>query len=320
MFDGKKILVTGGAGFIGSNIVEYLLTLPTISKVRVLDNFSTGYKKNLENFRNDNKFEFIEGDISNMSDCYEAIKDINIVCHQAALGSVPRSVNDPLSSHISNVDGFLKLLTACKEMGIKRIVYASSSSVYGDDENLPKIENKTGNVMSPYAATKFIDEIYANVFSFCYDMEIIGLRYFNIFGKRQDPNGAYAAVIPKFINRLKIGEKPVINGDGSFSRDFTHVENAVNANVLAMNTDNSNCFGNVYNIGAGGQTSILELFNVIKEKMNVNIDPIFGSYRKGDVPHSNASIEKAKSHFGYEPHIGFDYGLKKTVEYFLNVD
>jgi UDP-N-acetylglucosamine 4-epimerase len=312
----KSILVTGGAGFIGSNIVEYLLN-NNVKFVRILDNLSTGNKLNIEFLLNKfENLEFMYGDISNLETCRLAVKNIDIICHQAALGSVPRSVNDPLLSHISNVNGFLNILLAAKEIGIKRVVYASSSSVYGDNQQLPKVEENIGEVLSPYAATKKIDEIYGGVFSKCYGMECIGLRYFNVFGPRQDPNGAYAAVIPKFIQLMKDGKNPEINGDGSFSRDFTYIDNVVQANLLAMFSSNSKIFGKVINIGAGGQTSILDLFNIIKQTLNLNIEPVFKEIRKGDVAHSNADITKAKNILGYEPKILFNEGIIRTIEYF----
>jgi UDP-N-acetylglucosamine 4-epimerase len=314
----KSILVTGGAGFIGSNIIEHLLN-SNVKFVRVLDNLSTGHKKNIQVFLDKFKnIEYMYGDISNLETCRNAVKNIDIICHQAALGSVPRSVEDPLSSHISNVNGFLNILIAAKEEGIKRIVYASSSSVYGDNPTLPKVEEKTGNVLSPYAATKKIDEIYGQVFTRCYGMECIGLRYFNIYGPRQDPNGQYAAVIPKFIDSIKKNKVPVINGDGGFSRDFTYVSNAVLANCLAMLTDNNDCFGNAFNIGAGGQTSILLLYTTIKDYLKSDLDPIFGPERKGDIPHSNANIDKAKLYLKYEPLVKFEEGIIKTINYFIN--
>ena len=306
-------LVTGGAGFIGSNIVETLLN-QGVKFVRILDNLKTGKMENIQFLldKYDN-VEFMYGDISNLEDCRKAVKDINVITNQAALGSVPRSVNDPLSSHIANVNGFLNLLIAAKEEGIKRVVYASSSSVYGDHPVLPKVEENTGNVLSPYAATKAIDEIYAGVFTKCYDMECIGLRYFNIFGPRQDPNGAYAAVIPKFISLMKSGKQPTINGDGTFSRDFTYIENAVQANILALTTENEKSFGEAFNIGAGGQTSLIELINIIKKELDVDIDPIFGPNRPGDIPHSNADISKAQTMLGYDPKISFEEGMKKLI-------
>ncbi len=311
MINHLNILVTGGAGFIGSNIVETLLS-QGVNKIVILDNLITGKKENIQKMLDDNKnVEFMYGDIVNLEICRKAVQNIDIICHQAALGSVPRSVNDPLSSHLSNVNGFLNILIAAKEQGIKRVVYASSSSVYGDHPVLPKVEENTGNVLSPYAATKAIDEIYAGVFTKCYNMQCIGLRYFNIFGPRQDPNGAYAAVIPKFINLMREGKQPTINGDGTFSRDFTYVENAVQANILALTTENKECFGKAFNIGAGGQSSLLKLIEILKKELKVDIDPIFGPNRPGDIPHSNADISKARTMLGYVPEISFEKGMEK---------
>lgn len=316
----KTLLITGGCGFIGSNIAEKLLKNKLVKKIIIMDNLITGYRKNitflLEKYNN---IEFIYGDIGKLEDCRKAMKDCDLVCHQAALGSVPRSINDPLSSHLSNVNGFLNILLTAKENNIKRIVYASSSSVYGDDNNLPKKENSVGKVLSPYAATKKIDEIYANVFSKCYQMEIIGLRYFNIFGKRQDPKGSYAAVIPKFIDLMLQNKSPVINGDGNFSRDFTYIDNAVDANLLALTTNNQLSYGEVFNVGAGGQTSILDLFNCINKILKKNINPVFGPHRLGDVPHSNADINKTKEILNYQPKISFEVGIEKTIEYYKNL-
>ena len=260
-----------------------------------------------------NNVEFMYGDISNLEICRKALKNIDTICHQAAIGSVPRSIEDPLIYHSTNTTGFFNILYAAKEFGIKRIVYASSSSVYGDDTNLPKKENRIGNVLSPYATTKKIDEIYANIFTKCYNMECIGLRYFNIFGPRQDPNGHYAAVIPKFIKLLKEGKKPIINGDGSFSRDFTYVDNAVQSNLLALTTENKECFGEAFNIGAGGQVSLLELIKVLKKALKTDIEPNFGQNRSGDIPHSNADITKAKKLLNYEVLVDFNMGINKLI-------
>lgn len=311
--ENKSILVTGGSGFIGSNIVEYLLS-NGIKFVRILDNLSTGKISNIQFLLDKySNLEFMYGDISNLETCRNSVKGIDIICHQAALGSVPRSVNDPLLSHISNVNGFLNILLAAKENGIKRIVYASSSSVYGDNQILPKIEDNIGNVLSPYAATKAIDEIYGNVFTKCYNMECIGLRYFNIFGPRQDPNGAYAAVIPKFIKLMENDIKPIINGDGTYSRDFTYVDNAVQANILAMFVENENAYGSIFNIGCGEQYSLNELVCAINLSMDKNIEPIYGSLRQGDIPHSNANISKAINILGYKVLVKFEEGIKKLI-------
>lgn len=308
-----NILVTGGCGFIGSNIVEYLLK-HGVKKVKILDNLSTGKRSNINNLlKKYSNLEFLYGDISSLEMCRRAVKNIDVICHQAALGSVPRSIDDPLNSHISNVNGFLNILIAAKEEDIKRIVYASSSSVYGDEENLPKVEEKVGNVLSPYAATKKIDEIYAGVFTKCYNMECIGLRYFNVFGPKQDPQGVYAAVIPKFIDLMKCGKQPTINGDGTFSRDFTYIDNVVQANVKALLTENKQCYGNVFNIGTGGRITILEMVQAINKGLNTNITPIMGTERPGDIPHSNASIEKAKEMLSYNPNISFDEGIKTLI-------
>lgn len=309
----QRILVTGGAGFIGSNITETLLK-QGVKHVRILDNLVTGKMENIQFLldKYDN-VEFMYGSIADLETCRIAVKDMDVITNQAALGSVPRSIDDPLSSHIANVNGFLNILVAAKEQGIKRVVYASSSSVYGDHPVLPKVEENTGNILSPYAATKAIDEIYAGVFTRCYGMECIGLRYFNIFGPRQDPNGAYAAVIPKFINLMRSGQQPVINGDGTFSRDFTYVENAVQANILGLTTENKDCFGEAMNIGAGGQSSLLNLIEVLNKELGTEIEPIFGPERPGDIPHSNADISKAQNMLGYDPKISFEMGMKKYV-------
>ena len=314
----KNILITGGAGFIGSNIVEFLLK-NNVKKVRVVDNLSTGNKNNLKPFLKKYKnLEFMYGDISKLEDCRKAVKGMDVITNQAALGSVPRSIHDPLSSHLSNVNGFLNLLIAAKEAEIKRIVYASSSSVYGDNPTLPKKEENTGNVLSPYAATKAIDELYAGVFTKCYNMECIGLRYFNVFGPRQDPKGAYAAVIPKFIDIMRNNSQPTINGDGTFSRDFTYVDNVVQANVKALLTQNTKSYGEVFNIGAGGRITILELVDAINKGLNTNIKPVLGPNRAGDIPHSNADISKAKSILDYEPKIQFYEGIDMLINVYSN--
>jgi UDP-N-acetylglucosamine 4-epimerase len=312
-----KLLITGGCGFIGSNIAEYFLENNLFESIIIIDNLSTGFIHNIQNLLDKyNNLEFMEANIQDIDICRKITKNIDAICHQAATGSVPRSINDPFFYHKNNVDGFFNLLIAAKENGCRRFVYASSSSVYGDNESLPKIEEKTGNVLSPYAATKKINEIYANVFHKCYGIEIIGLRYFNVFGEKQNPNGEYAAVIPKFINFVKNGESPKIFGDGSFSRDFTYVKNVIHANYLALTTTNSECFGEIFNIGAGGRITINEIFYKICKIMGANITPNYQPNRKGDIPHSNASIEKAQNMLGYFPEIGFEEGLQRTIDYF----
>ena len=307
----KTVLITGGAGFIGSNIAENML-LQGVKYIRILDNLITGKMENIQFLidKHDN-IEFMYGDISSIDTCRKAMENIDVICHQAALGSVPRSINEPLPCHSANVNGFLNILVAANEAGVKRVVYASSSSVYGDSKELPKVEENTGKVLSPYAATKAIDEIYGHVFTLCYGMECIGLRYFNIFGPRQDPNGAYAAVIPKFIALMKEGIQPTINGDGSFSRDFTYVDNAVHANILALTTDNKDCFGEAFNIGVGGRITLLELVDAINKGLETDIKPILGNERAGDIPHSNANIGKAKRLLGYNVKVRFDDGIIK---------
>ncbi len=312
----SKILVTGGAGFIGSNLVEKLLKDERISLVRVLDDFSTGSKKNIEEFSTYTKFDFIEGDIRNYDTCIKACEGINRISHQAALGSVPRSIKDPLTTNNVNITGTLNIFTAAKEAGIKRIVYAASSSTYGDHPDLPKVEDKTGNPLSPYAVTKLVNELYAKVYANLYGLELIGLRYFNIFGPRQNPQGPYAAVIPLFINALLKNDSPVINGDGSHSRDFTFVANAVQANIKALFTDNENAVNQVYNIACGEQTSLLQLFEKLRTEAGTDLQPIFGPERKGDVKHSLADISKAKELLNYNVAVSIEEGLKETFNWY----
>ena len=313
----KRILITGGAGFIGSNITDFLLEKNY--SVRVLDNLSTGNKNNLCHHFNNPNFEFMYGDITNIEHVRKACKDVDAICHQAALGSVPRSIEDPLSSHNANVNGYLNILVAAKENNIKRVVYASSSSVYGDEPNLPKVELRIGKQLSPYAVTKYIDELYGRLFSELYDMECIGFRYFNVFGPRQDPNGPYAAVIPKFIDCLKKGIAPTINGDGTYSRDFTYVENVVQANYLALTIENPECYGQIFNIGAGGRVTIDEMYEMIRESMNIDIKANYKETRKGDIPHSNANVDKAKKLLGYEPKVDFRNGIQRLLKYNLHL-
>lgn len=307
----KTVLITGGCGFIGSHIVDFMLQKNF--KVKIIDNLSTGFKKNVEHHKDNENVEIHYDDICDIDKLRIIMKDVDMVCHQAALGSVPRSIEDPLKSHNSNVNGFLNILIVCKEYNIKRIVYASSSSVYGDNERLPKQEEIVGEVLSPYAATKKIDEIYAKVFGKCYGLETIGLRYFNVYGARQNPNGVYAAVIPKFIDKIKNNERVEINGDGEYSRDFTYIKNVVYANYLALTTENQKTFNNVYNIGAGGRIKIIEMFNIIKDILNSDLQPIFKEIRKGDIPHSNADISKAKQDLNYIPLYDFKQGIYEYI-------
>ncbi|MCO5229793.1 MAG: SDR family oxidoreductase [Chitinophagales bacterium] len=313
----KKILVTGGAGFIGSNIVERLLDLGY--HVRVLDNLSSGKQENIDLFKDHPNYEFILGDIRNIEDCNKACKGVAAISHQAALGSVPRSINVPLDTHANNDNGFVNMLFAAKESNIKRFVFASSSSVYGDEPNLPKIENRIGNPLSPYAATKLTNEIYASVFAKVYGMETIGFRYFNIFGPRQDPNGQYAAVIPLFAKSLINNEAPFINGDGEQSRDFTYVDNAVQANVLGLTTTNAEAVNQVYNIALGERFTINELYDGIRKILNKDIKAIHREPRMGDIRDSLADISKAKLLLGYNPTHKFSEGLPITVDYFLKI-
>jgi UDP-N-acetylglucosamine 4-epimerase len=303
----KTFLVTGGAGFIGSNLVEYLLKFGA-KKVRVLDNFSTGSHQNIAVFKDNPAFELIEGDIRNLADCQKAVDSINYISHQAALGSVPRSINDPITSNDVNVSGFLNMLVSARDARVKRFVYAASSSTYGDHPALPKVEANIGNPLSPYAVTKYVNELYAQVFSRTYDFHTIGLRYFNVFGPRQNPKGPYAAVIPLFIESALKGEAPYINGDGETSRDFTFVENAIQANVKALLCPKiSN--QEVINIAFGEQTTLNQLWQNISKQANVNLLPAYRPERKGDVKHSLANIAKAKSLIGYQPMVSVLEGI-----------
>jgi UDP-N-acetylglucosamine 4-epimerase len=311
-----RILVTGGAGFIGANLVEYLLKDQQVSLVRVLDNLATGSVKNLEEFSADPKFEFFEGDIRNYETCLQACKGIDFVSHQAALGSVPRSINDPLTTNEVNITGTLNIFTAAKENAVKRVVYAASSSTYGDHSGLPKVENEIGVPLSPYAVTKYVNELYAQVYARLYGLELIGLRYFNVFGPKQNPQGPYAAVIPLFINAVLTNEPPIINGDGEHSRDFTYVANAVLANVLALFTQNTEAVNQVYNVACGEQTSLNDLFMIIKEIAGSDLVPQYGPERTGDVKHSLADISKAKDALSYKPVANIKDGLKTTFEYY----
>lgn len=311
-----RILITGGAGFIGSNLAEHLLQKKEVDLVRVLDNLATGSLKNIEEFEKHPKFEFVQGDIRNYENCMNACTDIDLISHQAALGSVPRSINDPLTTNEVNITGTLNIFTAAKEKKIKRVVYAASSSTYGDHPGLPKLEDKIGNPLSPYAVTKYVNELYAKVYASVYGLQMIGLRYFNVFGPRQNPAGAYAAVVPLFIKSVLDNEPPTINGDGEHSRDFTYVANAVQANDCALFTENSSAVNQVYNIAFGEQTSLNQLFEMIKEVAGSDLAPKYGPERKGDVRHSLADISKAKQVLGYDPSFNLRQGLKITFEWY----
>jgi UDP-N-acetylglucosamine 4-epimerase len=311
-----NILVTGGAGFIGSNLVKALVANEAVSLVRVLDNLSTGSKDNLATVINHPKVEFIEGDIRDYDTCLKACDNIGAISHQAALGSVPRSIQDPITTNEVNIAGTLNIFTAAKEKSVGRIVYAASSSTYGDHPGLPKTEDKIGNPLSPYAVTKYVNELYARVYASVYNLPSIGLRYFNIFGPFQNPKGPYAAVIPLFAQALLQNKAPHINGDGSHSRDFTYVDNAVQANVLSLFTTKTEALNQVYNIACGEQTSLLELFDGLNAQANTNLRPEHGPDRKGDVKHSLANIEKAQTLLGYSPAISVKDGLKKTFQWY----
>jgi UDP-N-acetylglucosamine 4-epimerase len=316
----KTILVTGGAGFIGSNLCEALLEKG--NKVVCLDNFATGKKENIEEFIEDPKFFLIEGDIRKLEDCYKATKDVDYVLHQAALGSVPRSIKDPIRSNDVNVNGFLNMLVAARDSGVKRFVFAASSSTYGDSESMPKVEDIIGKPLSPYAITKYVNELYADIFSKIYGLETIGLRYFNVFGRKQDSNGAYAAVIPKFASQLIKGESPMINGDGTYSRDFTYIDNVIDANLLCLVATNKKVINSVYNVAYGDRNTLNDLVSYLKEYLSEfdskisNIEVIYGPNREGDIPHSQASIDKAKHFLNYNPQFSLKKGLKEAVKWY----
>jgi UDP-N-acetylglucosamine 4-epimerase len=312
---GKTFLVTGGAGFIGSHIVECLLRNGA-GKVRVLDNFLTGSAANVALFRSYDNYEFLEGDIRSADICSVACHGIDHVSHQAALGSVPRSVKDPITSNEVNVGGFVNMLNAARIAAVKTFVYASSSSVYGDEPNLPKTEDRTGNPLSPYAVTKKTNELYAKVFASLYGMKIVGLRYFNVFGPRQDPNGPYAAVIPLFVSGILKKTPVYINGDGTQTRDFTYVANAVQANIRGMLTENDAAFDQVYNVAVGENFSVNFLYDSISDYLNIEHRPIYREPREGDIKDSLADISKAKQLLGYAPSVPFFEGLKQTVDFF----
>ena len=316
----KHVLVTGGAGFIGSNLCAYLLQ--NNIKVTCLDNLITGKLENIEELMSNANFKFINGDITNLNDCKNACKDIDIILHQAALGSVPRSIENPINTNNINISGFLNILWAAKASNIKRVVYAASSSTYGDSKKLPKIEDEIGLPLSPYAVTKYVNELYAGVFSSLYNLELIGLRYFNVFGRKQDPNGAYAAAIPKFIKAFVNYESPIIHGDGSQSRDFTYIDNVIQANVLAATTTNSNAINQVYNVACGEQSILLDLLKHIQnllKQFDEKIDQVkisFGPERIGDIKHSLASIEKAKKQLNYSPSHNVNEGIEAAIQWY----
>lgn len=316
----NKILITGGAGFIGSNLCEYFLNKGY--EIVCLDNLSTGFIKNIDDFLSHPNFKFIEGDIRDFNTCKYAIIGCNYVLHQAALGSVPRSIKDPLVTNDVNVNGFLNMLIAAKDEKVKRFIYAASSSTYGDSQFLPKIEDIIGKPLSPYAVTKYVNELYADVFSKIYGIEAVGLRYFNVFGRRQNPEGQYAAVIPKFINKLLKNESPVINGDGYFSRDFTYIDNILQINELAMLTKDRNAINTIYNAAYGQSTTLNQLVFILKEKLsyyNPSIKNIVIQYtesRLGDIPHSLASIAKSKDLLGYDPKYNLQEGLTNSIDWY----
>ena len=289
------------------------------AKVRVFDNLATGNIENLKEFQSHPNFEFLEGDLRNTQDCAKACTDIDALCHQAAIGSVPRSIKDPVTTNDVNIGGFVNILTAAKDAGIKRFVYASSSSVYGDEPNLPKKEEKIGNPLSPYAVTKFTNEVYASVFSRCYSLELIGLRYFNVFGPKQDPYGEYAAVMPLFIKGLMENEAPFVNGDGEQTRDFTFVHNAVQANILGLTTENSAAFNQAYNVAFGERFTINQMYDAIKNYLKKDLKPNYREPRAGDIRDSLADISKARTLLGYAPQYSFEKGLPLTIEYFKSV-
>mgnify|MGYP001238226285 FL=1 len=319
-FTKKNVLITGGAGFIGSNLCEALLKKD--NKVVCLDNFTTGKRENILEFFEDPNFILIEGDIRKLEDCLKATIDVDYVFHQAALGSVPRSIKDPITTNDVNVNGFLNMLVAARDNGVKRFIFAASSSTYGDSESLPKIEDVIGKPLSPYAITKYVNELYADIFSKIYGLETIGLRYFNVFGKKQDPNGSYAAVIPKFVSQLMKGESPVINGDGNYSRDFTYIDNVIQANLLCLVTKNKKAINTIYNVGYGDSNTLNDLIGYLKEYLSEfdskisNVAVKYGPKRDGDIPHSHASVDKAKENLNYNPEFSLQIGLKRTVKWY----
>jgi UDP-N-acetylglucosamine 4-epimerase len=318
----NTILITGGAGFIGSNLCDYFLGLG--HKVICLDNFSTGHHHNLKDVVDNSNFRLIEGDIRNISDCVKAVEGVDYVLHQAALGSVPRSINDPVTTNDVNVSGFLNMLVASRDAKVKRFVYAASSSTYGDSQGLPKVEEVIGKPLSPYAITKYVNELYAEIFSKTYGLETIGLRYFNVFGRKQGPKGAYAAVIPKFVMQLMNYESPVINGDGNYSRDFTYIDNVIQMNELAITTQNPEAINTVYNTAFGDRNTLNDLVGYLKKYLSefdskiADVEIVYGANRAGDIPHSLASIDKAKTILGYNPKYSLQDGLKEAVSWYWN--
>jgi len=315
----QKILITGGAGFIGSNLCEDLIERG--NEVVCLDNYATGKEENISHLFSNPKFKFILGDIRNLEDCKCAVEGVDYVLHQAALGSVPRSIKDPITSNEVNVSGFLNMLVASRDAGVKRFVYAASSSTYGDSESLPKVEDKIGNPLSPYAVTKYVNELYADVFSKTYGLETIGLRYFNVFGRKQDPHGAYAAVIPKFVGAFMKGESPVINGDGEYSRDFTYIDNVIQANLLCLLAEKK-AVNTVYNVAYGDRNTLNQLVSLLQKYLSEfdssisSIEIKYGPNRVGDIPHSLASIDKAKELLNYTPQFSLEKGLKEAVKWY----
>jgi UDP-N-acetylglucosamine 4-epimerase len=318
----EKILITGAAGFIGSNLCEYFVNKGC--SVQGLDNLATGHYHNIADLaKSSRNFNFIEGDIRDLETCRTAVKDCKYVLHQAALGSVPRSIKDPITSNEVNVNGFLNMLIACRDEGVEKMVYAASSSTYGDSEKLPKVEDVIGKPLSPYAITKYVNELYADVFYRTYGLNSVGLRYFNVFGRRQDPDGAYAAVIPLFTKLLIKGDPPVINGDGMFSRDFTYIDNVIHANEQAMLADSKEAENQVFNVAYGDRTTLNDLVNLLKKHLSKSlphvkdIEAIHGPQRAGDIPHSHASVDKAKNMIGYQPKYNLDAGLERAVEWYI---
>ena len=318
--ENKSVLVTGGAGFIGSNLCETLLKLN--ANVTCLDNFATGHKHNIEPFLNNENFTLIEGDIRDLDTCHKACANQDFILHQAALGSVPRSIADPITSNDVNVGGFLNMLVAARDAEVTRFVYAASSSTYGDHEALPKVEETIGKPLSPYAITKYVNELYADNFFTTYGLNTIGLRYFNVFGRRQDPNGAYAAVIPLFVKQFMNHDSPVINGDGTYSRDFTYIDNVVQMNLRAITTENKEALNQVYNTAVGDRTTLVQLVNLLKKHLSkhdakiAEVEIVHGPNRKGDIPHSLASVEKAKNLLNYKPTHTIDNGIEEAVEWY----